>query len=40
MALLPRVLDAADRARPMTADERAAAVDAMAGDQLIFPMPH
>ncbi len=40
IALLPRVLDAADRAVPMRAAERQAAVDAMASDQLIFPMPH
>ena len=39
IALLPRVLDAADRFRPLRAAERQAAVDAMAADELIFPMP-
>jgi aryl-alcohol dehydrogenase-like predicted oxidoreductase len=37
--LLPRVLAAAERFRPMGDDARRAAVDAMAGDELIFPMP-
>ena len=39
MALLPRVLASAERFRPLGDDERSAAVDAMAGDELIFPMP-
>jgi aryl-alcohol dehydrogenase-like predicted oxidoreductase len=39
MALLPRVLASAERFRPLGEDERRAAVDAMAGDELIFPMP-
>ena len=38
-ALLPRVLASAERYRPLDEDERRAAVDAMAGDELIFPMP-
>jgi aryl-alcohol dehydrogenase-like predicted oxidoreductase len=38
-ALLPRVLASARRYRPMGEEERQAAVDAMAGDELIFPMP-
>ena len=37
--LLPRVLASAERYRPLDEDERRAAVDAMAGDELIFPMP-
>jgi aryl-alcohol dehydrogenase-like predicted oxidoreductase len=37
--LLPRVLDAADRYAGMDEEARRAAVDAMAGEQLIFPMP-
>lgn len=37
--LLPRVLDAADRYRPMSPEERAAAVDAMRDDASIFPLP-
>jgi aryl-alcohol dehydrogenase-like predicted oxidoreductase len=39
MALLPRVLAAAERNVPMDEGERRAAVDAMAGEELIFPMP-
>ena len=39
IALLPRVLDAADRYRPLSEDDRRAAVDAMAAEELIFPMP-
>jgi len=39
LALLPRVLAAADGATPMDDDERSAAVDAMAAEELIFPMP-
>ena len=39
MALLPRVLASAERFRPLDEDERRTAVDAMAGDELIFPMP-
>ena len=37
--LLPRVLAAAERYRPLDDDERRAAVDAMAAEELIFPMP-
>jgi aryl-alcohol dehydrogenase-like predicted oxidoreductase len=39
MALLPRVLASAERFQPLGEDERRAAVDAMAADELIFPMP-
>ena len=39
IALLPRVLDAADRYRPLSEDDRRAAVDSMAAEELIFPMP-
>jgi aryl-alcohol dehydrogenase-like predicted oxidoreductase len=39
IALLPRVLASAERSRPLGDDERRAAVDAMAADELIFPMP-
>lgn len=39
MALLPRVLASAERFRPMDEGARRTAVDAMAGDELIFPMP-
>jgi len=38
-ALLPRVLDAAEAAAPMDAAARQAAVEAMAAEELIFPMP-
>jgi aryl-alcohol dehydrogenase-like predicted oxidoreductase len=38
-ALLPRVLASAGRYRPLGEEERRTAVDAMAGDELIFPMP-
>ncbi len=38
-ALLPRVLASAERYRPLGEEERRVAVDAMAGDELIFPMP-
>jgi aryl-alcohol dehydrogenase-like predicted oxidoreductase len=37
--LLPRVLNAADRATPLSVSERQGAVDAMASTELIFPMP-
>jgi aryl-alcohol dehydrogenase-like predicted oxidoreductase len=37
--LLPRVLDAADRAVPLGVSERQEAIDAMASIELIFPMP-
>ncbi len=37
--LLPRVLDAADRYAGMDHDARQSAIDAMADDELIFPMP-
>jgi aryl-alcohol dehydrogenase-like predicted oxidoreductase len=39
IALLPRVLDAADRYRPLTAAQRQEATAAMAAEDLIFPMP-
>jgi aryl-alcohol dehydrogenase-like predicted oxidoreductase len=39
IALLPRVLASAERYEPMGADARRAAVDTMAGEELIFPMP-
>jgi aryl-alcohol dehydrogenase-like predicted oxidoreductase len=39
IALLPRVLDAADRYRPLTAAQRQEAMAAMAEEDLIFPMP-
>jgi aryl-alcohol dehydrogenase-like predicted oxidoreductase len=39
IALLPRVLASAERATGMSEDERRAAVDAMAAEDLIFPMP-
>jgi len=38
-ALLPRVLASAECAAPMSDDERRGAVDAMAAEELIFPMP-
>lgn len=38
-ALLSRVLASAQRYRPLGEEERQAAVRAMAGDELIFPMP-
>jgi aryl-alcohol dehydrogenase-like predicted oxidoreductase len=38
--LLARVLDSAERYVPMSPAERQAAVDAMASEDLIFPMPH
>jgi aryl-alcohol dehydrogenase-like predicted oxidoreductase len=37
--LLPRVLNAADGARPLSVSERQDAIDAMAATELIFPMP-
>jgi aryl-alcohol dehydrogenase-like predicted oxidoreductase len=37
--LLAPVLDAAEAYRPMSADERAAAVDAMRDERVIFPIP-
>jgi aryl-alcohol dehydrogenase-like predicted oxidoreductase len=39
IGLLSRVLAAAERARPLGADERLAAVESMAEVELIFPMP-
>jgi aryl-alcohol dehydrogenase-like predicted oxidoreductase len=39
MALLPRVLASAERYTTMSEDARRAAVDAMAPEELIFPMP-
>jgi aryl-alcohol dehydrogenase-like predicted oxidoreductase len=39
MALLPRVLASAERFRPLDDDDRRMAVDVMAGEELIFPMP-
>jgi aryl-alcohol dehydrogenase-like predicted oxidoreductase len=38
-ALLPRVLDAANAFVPMSANEREQAVDSMAGESVIFPIP-
>jgi aryl-alcohol dehydrogenase-like predicted oxidoreductase len=38
--LLPRVLNAADGATPLSVSERQDAIDAMAATELIFPMPH
>jgi diketogulonate reductase-like aldo/keto reductase len=40
IGLLPRVLNAADRATPLDASERQHAIDSMAAVELIFPMPH
>jgi hypothetical protein len=37
--LLPRVLASAERAAPMSGEARRAAIDAMAAEDLIFPMP-
>ena len=37
--LLPRVLNAADGATPLSVSERQDAIDAMAATELIFPMP-
>ena len=39
MALLPRVLASAERSTSMTEDARRAAVEAMAPEELVFPMP-
>ena len=39
IALLPRVLASAERYRPLDDDARRVAVEAMAGEELIFPMP-
>ena len=39
IGLLPRVLASAERYAPMSDEDRAAAVDAMAREELIFPMP-
>jgi aryl-alcohol dehydrogenase-like predicted oxidoreductase len=39
IALLQRVLASAERYAPMREDERLAAVEAMAAEELIFPMP-
>jgi hypothetical protein len=39
IALLPRVLDSADRLRPLSAAQRQEAMAAMAEEDLIFPMP-
>jgi aryl-alcohol dehydrogenase-like predicted oxidoreductase len=39
MAMLTRVLDSAERFAVQSDDERRAAVDAMASEELIFPMP-
>jgi aryl-alcohol dehydrogenase-like predicted oxidoreductase len=38
IGLLPRVLDAADRYAPLSAEERRSATDAMSSEELIFPM--
>jgi len=40
MALLPRVLSAAERYVPQNEADRQRAVDAMSSQELIFPMPH
>jgi len=40
LTLFPRVLAAAERYAPMSAEARQAAVEAMADEALIFPMPH
>jgi hypothetical protein len=39
IGLLPQVLASAERYAPMSDQDRAAAVDAMAREELIFPMP-
>ena len=39
IALLPRVLASAERYVPLSAEERRTVVDAMAAEELIFPMP-
>jgi aryl-alcohol dehydrogenase-like predicted oxidoreductase len=39
IGLLPRVLASAERYAPMSDEDRAAAVDVMATEELIFPMP-
>jgi aryl-alcohol dehydrogenase-like predicted oxidoreductase len=39
IGLLPRVLASAERYAPMSEEGRAAAVEAMASEELIFPMP-
>ena len=39
IALLPRVLASAERYAPLSEDERRAAIEAMAAEELIFPMP-
>ena len=39
LGLLPRVLDAAERFTPMAADDRADAANAMADEDVIFPIP-
>ena len=40
IALLPRVLASAERCRGLDEVERRSAVEAMAAEDLIFPMPH
>jgi aryl-alcohol dehydrogenase-like predicted oxidoreductase len=39
IGLLPRVLASAERYAPMRDEDRVAAIDAMASEELIFPMP-
>jgi len=39
LGLLPRVLDAAERFTPMAANDRANAANAMADEDVIFPIP-
>ena len=39
LELLPRVLAAAQAVEPMAAADRTAAIDAMAGEPVIFPIP-
>ena len=39
MALLPRVLASAERYAPLSEEDRRAATESMAAEELIFPMP-
>jgi hypothetical protein len=39
IALLPRVLASAERYAPLSEDQRRAAAESMAAEELIFPMP-
>jgi aryl-alcohol dehydrogenase-like predicted oxidoreductase len=40
ISLLPRVLDAAENSKALNEEERLSAINSMASDELIFPMPH